>query len=167
MRNTHYVSIAPVTLLAILAACGGGYVSNSGGTRGPSDSAQCGSPPPVASPWLSLSYPVPYATNVPTAIGVLVFAGAPSSRLGTAKVAVSSAHGTVPVGPFSAAPSPMPSPYATPSGVSGHYPYVAVPIPTLASRTVYSVSYTYTDWESTAPSCSTTITRLAGRFTTQ
>jgi hypothetical protein len=166
MHNRRYLSIAPITLLAIVAACGKAYVANSDGSRAPSGSGQCGSPPPVASPWLSMSYPIPSATNVPTTIGTVIFAGVPSSRLGTSKLTISSANGTVPVGQFRSAPSPLPSPHATPYGATGSYPYVAVPIATLAPRTLYNVSYTYTDWVSTAPSCSTTITRFAGRFTT-
>lgn len=146
---------------ALAAGCGGG-----GGASDPAV-VSCGSPPPVPIPQLWLSYPVPGSTAVPTTIGMMIFAGNPNGRFGTDTLAVTSATGNLSVGSFTTPPSPLPTPYATPSNYSGNVPFVAVSLPTLAPATAYEVSYTYTDWSSMPPACTQKITQQLGSFTTR
>lgn len=145
-----------------------GSSGGSGGTvNSPPSSASCGSPPPVAIAELWLSYPEPGATSVPTDIGEIVFAGDDTNYFGPDTVNVSTpTQVSVPVGAFTAAPSPMPTPYATPAAQSGDVPYEAVPVPRLSPSTTYTVSYTYRDWANTPPSCTQSITQQLGTFTT-
>lgn len=141
-----------------LAACGGGATQSNPG---------CGFPPPVPVPWLTLAYPIPGATNVPPSIGIMLMAGEVNGFYGPDTVALASWAGSVPIGTFTAAPSPLPTPYATPAGSSGDIPNVAVPLPTLSPATTYTASFTYTDWADNPPSCRTQITTKMGSFKTQ
>lgn len=134
------------------------------GSGTPSDS--CGSPPPAPTPWLDLSYPISGSVNVSPSIGELIFFGLTNGYYGPAKVMLSSQNGQVPVGSFTAPPSPLPSPHATPTG-GNNLPYVAAPIPSLSPQTTYNVSYSYTDWANDPPSCTTEVTKPAGSFSTQ
>lgn len=143
---------------ALLVACGGG-ASDPG-------SSTCGSPPPVALPELWLSYPEPSATAVPRSIGNVVFAYA-GNPFQSDTVSITSTAGPVPASTFTAAPSPLPSPHATPANYGGNVTYLAVPVPTLAPMTTYTVSYTYTDWADNPPSCQTHVTQPLGTFTTE
>jgi hypothetical protein len=156
MRSNLAVSLGAI---AVLAACSGG-----GGTNPASPG--CGSPPPSASPVLDLVYPIPNATAVSEFLGFLVFAtGGVSSQ---EFVTLSNANTPVPVGAFTAPPSPLPSPRVTPgSKFSGDVSYVAVPVPTLSPETTYTVSYTYQDFADNPPSCMAPVTLPLGSFTTQ
>ena len=152
----------PVAFLAvaILAACGG-----AGG--GPSPMVGCGLPPPSPHPQLWLVYPVPGATAVSDSIGALVFADI-AGLTPQDSITVSAAGTPVPVGAFTTAPSPLPSPRVTPGAEFGpNVPYIAVPIPTLSPATAYTVNYTFQDFASNPPSCTTTQTQTLGTFTTQ
>jgi hypothetical protein len=60
----------------------------------------------------------------------------------------------------------MPTPYTVPSGWSGNIPFVAFPVPALAAKTTYTLSFSYTDSTST-PVCTQQFTYKAGSFTTQ
>lgn len=157
------VLFASIAVLATLSACGG----STPGT--PTPAATCGPPPPVPVPWLALAYPVPGTTNVKMSVGLLVFAGNTYDYYSNpATVSVSSTSGSnVPVGAYTAAPSPMPTPYATPASASGNIPYLAAPIGTLAPATAYTVRFTYADWNGVAPSCVGQFTQTIGSFTTQ
>jgi len=84
---------------------------------------------------------------------------------GAIMIAVTSAAGAVPLGAPTSAPSPLPSPFSTsPPQYSG--PYVAIPLPTLAPNTTYTVSDNYTGWANNPPQCTATITQFSGSFTT-
>lgn len=152
----------PLMLLALaaLAACGG---SNGD----PTSPVGCGSPPPSPHPQLWLVYPMPNATAVPVSIGSLIFAdiaGLTPQDL----VTVSASGLQVPVGNFTAAPSPLPSPRVTPGSQFGpNAPYVAASVQTLSPATTYTVTYTYQDWADNPPSCTATQTQTLGSFTTQ
>ena len=157
--------VAVVAIGITLAGCS----ASSGGitpvSRAPL--ADCGSPPPVPDPMLWLAYPEPNATGVSTSVGVLIFSGFSEDYFAPISVALSSASGSVAVGALKGAPSPLPSPYATPPGFNGDVPDLAAPIPTLSPATAYSASYTYAVWDSTSPSCRGSLTRILGTFTTQ
>lgn len=143
-----------------LVACGGGGVT--------APAATCGPPPPVPAPFLALSYPEPNATNVPDAFGTLIFVGQTADYFGPSSVTLATAAAVnVPVGAFTAPPSPLPSPYAVPSGFSGNVPFVAAPIPTLSPSTTYSVTFNYADYSGIPPTCTSTYTNPLGSFTTQ
>lgn len=161
------ITIAFIFACTFLGACSTASVQLGGGNQLQTP-APCGLPPPVPIAELWLSYPQPGATSVPLNIGEIVFAGADTGYFGSDTVSVSSStQATVPVGAFTAAPSPMPTPFATPPNSSGNVPYEAVPIPTLSPSTTYNVSYTYRDWSSKPPSCTQKITEQLGAFTTQ
>ncbi|HEV3153717.1 MAG TPA: hypothetical protein VGZ02_07945 [Candidatus Baltobacteraceae bacterium] len=147
-----------IGLCAGLAACAGTAATAP---------ASCGFPPPVPIPELWLSYPEPGATNVPLNVGEVIFVGIPSGFFGPDTVAITSSGGTsIPVGAFTAPPSPLPSPYAIPTGFSGNIPFSAVPVPTLSPSTTYNVSFSYIDWAENPPSCRTHVTQQLGAFTT-
>jgi hypothetical protein len=63
------------------------------------------------------------------------------------------------------APNPLPSPLATPAGVSGA-PYAGIPIPMLAPETTYEVGFTH-NTKSTQPPCLAPETVNLGSFTTK
>jgi hypothetical protein len=147
--------------VAVLVACGGGADPNS-----PIATATCGPPPPSAPPSLFLVYPMPGATGVPDDIGIVVVAGVAGTSQDS--VTLSSAGGSVPVGAFTAAPSPLPTPHVTPGAQFGPgVAYSAVPVPTLSPATTYTVKNAYPDWADNPPSCTTTVTQTLGTFTTQ
>ncbi len=124
-------------------------------------------PPPVPPPTLFLSYPENGSVNVSIAVGRLLFIGVPQGFYGNAAVSMVSTAGTaVPVGAYTAAPSPLPSPHAVPSGASGDLPYVAAPIPTLSPATSYALSETYTDFNGVPPTCTAPVTQSLGSFST-
>jgi hypothetical protein len=160
MKHTFKFILLPIAAAASIVSCGG-----AAGT--PADPvATCGSPPPVAIAQLWLAYPVPNATSVPTSIGEIVLAGNPYGRYGTDTITIASSAAQVPVGAFTAPPSPLPSPYATPPQSSGNVPYFAVPVGTLSTGTTYTVSFTYTDWADNPPTCTQQITKQLGSFST-
>src|SRR5579884_123010 len=147
-----------ILALATVAACGGG---NSIST------VSCGSPPPSPHPQLWLVYPIPSATQVPASIGALIFADV-GGLTAQDSISVLSASAQVPVGAFTSAPSPLPSPRVTPGADFGpNVPYVAVPVPTLSPSTSYTVNYTFEDWADNPPSCVITQTQILGTLTTQ
>jgi hypothetical protein len=116
---------------------------------------------------LFLSYPPPGSTNVSIDIGELIVAGQPYGFYDDAKINMAPGNNTsVPVGAYTAAPSPLPSPFATPSGFGGDVPYYAAPIPTLSPATAYTLTYTYTDFNGVPPSCTGPVTLQLGSFTT-
>jgi hypothetical protein len=160
-----FCALAGVALF--LSACG---ASSSGA---PSYSAviaeaTCGPPAPGPRPFLALSYPEPNSTAVPTTIGQVIFAGSLQGVTGNATLQMTTSAGaTVPLGPPTAAPSPMPTPYAVPSGWSGNIPFMAFPVPTLSPSTTYNFQYTYTDSGGLPPTCTVQVTGPAGSFTTQ
>jgi hypothetical protein len=125
----------------------------------------CGPPPPVAYAQLWLVYPIPGATGVSTSIGEVVFADLDGI---STQVAILSPAGRVPVGTFTAAPSPLPSPRVTPGSQFGAgVPYVAAPVPTLSATTTYTVSFTNIEWADNPPSCQAYVTQTLGTFTTR
>jgi hypothetical protein len=134
-----------------LAACSGTATSS------------CGSVAPVPVPSISLAYPVAGAGNVSTDLGDVIFAGMSAG----ATVYIRSNLGPVAVGSPTAAPSPLPTPNATPSDMTGAVQYFAIPVPTLASTTTYSVSYAYSAFNGIPPACSGQVTVNLGSFTTQ
>jgi hypothetical protein len=148
------LALALVALASVLTACGG----NSGTAR-----MTCGPAPlePIPAHWLI--YPAPNATDVPDSIGELVFAGLVQSG---DSVGLATAGGaSVPAGPFTAAPSPLPTPYATPP--SSGIPLAAAPLPVLSPGTTYAVGYTYTTWADNPPVCKGPATQPLGSFTTR
>ncbi len=151
------LSVALATLVA-LAACGGGSKAAP---------PNCGPPPPVPLPVLFLVYPEPNALNVPDSIGEIVFVGQTSSFLGPGTVTVAAPSGNVPVGAFTTPPLPIPTPNATPAGISGNIPYVAVPVPTLSPATTYALTFSFPDFGGSPPTCRTTQTQSLGSFTTR
>lgn len=159
MRFTHRFQalLLCIGFASIAAGCGGGTIATK----------SCGFPPPVPIPAMFLSYPEPNATNVPVNVGIVIFGGVTSGFYGSNTVTVAGPSGDVPVGAFTSAPSPLPSPHAVPSGWGGAIPYVAVSIPTLSPRATYNVSFTYIDWANNPPSCKTNVTQPLGSFTTQ
>jgi hypothetical protein len=147
---------------ALLCACGGGV-----GADQPTSSPGCGSPPPTTHPQLWLVYPMPNATSIPDNVGSAIFADIAGLQPQDS-VTISSPMGQVPVGAFTSAPSPLPSPRVTPGNEFGaNAPYVAVPLPTLSPATTYTVNYTYQDWADNPPSCTMMNTQTLGAFTTQ
>lgn len=148
-----------------LGACGGG-------ANVAAPAATCGPPPPVPVPFLVLSYPEPNATSVPDAFGTLLFVGFPfDDYFGPTNVTLTTLAGAnVPVGAFTAPPSPLPSPYVVPSGFSStgvsNIPFVAAPVPMLSPSTIYNVTFTYADFGDTPPTCRTTQSESLGSFTT-
>jgi len=157
-RLLHLLFLAGVAL----AGCSGGAsLLGFDQTKTP----DCGPPPPVPVPFLIFEYPGDGATNVPTTIGELVFQGS-----GGASGVTASANGAVvSTGSLQPAPSPLPSPLVTqpPNRGIGNAPYFAVTIGTLAPSTTYAVTFFYTAWDGTVPSCSKTVTVNLGSFTTQ
>lgn len=155
----NFVRFGAAAILGVLAACGGG--AGAGVIR-------CGPPPPSPHPQLWLVYPMPGATQVPIAIGALIFA----DIVGVTpqdSVAVSAGGTPVPVGAFTAAPSPLPSPRVTPGAQFGgpDVPYISAPVPMLFPSTTYTVRFTYQDWADNPPTCTTMQTQTLGSFTTQ
>ncbi|MEO6991903.1 MAG: hypothetical protein ABI346_02350 [Candidatus Baltobacteraceae bacterium] len=148
---------AVAAIALVLVACGSGPGSSG-----------CSSPPPVPIPELFLSYPEPGSPAVSVGIGEVIFVGNAGGLYAPDTVAIRGRSGAnVPVGAFTAAPSPFPTPYAVPSGFSGNIPFVAVPIPTLSPGVTYDVSFSYTDWADAPPACRTTVTQSLGSFTTK
>ncbi len=157
--------VAVVAIGITLAGC-----STSGGNITPvsrAPLANCGSPPPVPDPMLWLAYPEPNATGVSTSVGELIFSGFYADYFAPISIALSSAGGNIAVGTLAAAPSPLPSPYATPPPPNANLGFIAAPIPTLSPATAYTISWTYVVWDSTPPNCRGSLTRVLGTFTTQ
>jgi hypothetical protein len=155
-----FYALAAVSLA--LSACGAGAVS------APQTQATCPPPAPSSQPFLAISYPEPNATAVPVTIGELIFVGFLEGLYGNATVSMESANGVgVPVGAPTSAPSPMPTPFYVPPGWGGNIPFVAIPVPTLAPSTTYTVTYRFTDYNGVPPSCVGPVTRTAGSFTTK
>jgi hypothetical protein len=102
------------------------------------------------------------------AIGALIFADI-SGLTPQDAVALSAAGTPVPVGAFTAAPSPLPSPRVTPGAQFGGpgLPYISAPVPTLSPSTTYTVQFTYQDWADNPPACTTMQSQTLGTFTTQ
>ena len=158
-----------VASIPLLATCGGatGGVPNRSQPN-PQSSATCPPPVPGPRPVLDLSYPIPGSTAVPIDIGQVIFVGFYQGVTGNASISVLTASGTrVPVGAFVAAPSPMPTPYAIPTGWSGNIPFVAAPVPTLSPSTTYNITYAFTDDGGAPPSCTSQVTETSGSFTTR
>jgi hypothetical protein len=148
-----------VGLVALLAGCGGGLFS----PEAPAVHATCGPPPPTSAPQLSLVYPAPGATNVPTDVGLVVFEGNSSSL----QIAMRSSSGAaVALGAPTAAPSPLPTPHAEPTGIIGGA-YFAESVPALSPATTYTLSYTYSAYNGIPPACAGPQTQSLGSFTTQ
>jgi hypothetical protein len=148
----------PFSLLALFAIAFAACSSNT-------TIASCGLPPPYPVPEMSLAYPIPGSTNVPIRLGELIFEG---DHVGaTLTVESPGAGNPLVLGTPTSAPSPLPTPYATPSGLSGAVPYFAVPVPTLSAATTYSVSYAYRTFANNPPACIKFATAELGEFTTQ
>jgi len=112
---------------AVMAACSSQAVSPIGGSPCPA----------LALLGPQMLYPIPGATGVPTAAGMIVVAG---SLQANDVVELTPAGGmTLDLGPLGPAPSPLPSPAATPAQ-AGASPS-AVSYPALQSATTYTVSY--------------------------
>ena len=157
MRVVRVSFVSSVVAVTLLVACAGG-ATNPGVNPG------CGFPPPLpAPPAPYLIYPAPNATAVPDNAGVLVFGGPSASG----PIAIFTSGVSVPIGAFTAAPSPLPSPHATPGAQFSNYPYYAAPIPTLSPASTYTVTSSYQTWADTPPSCTATATQTLGSFTTQ
>jgi hypothetical protein len=137
---------------ALLPACAGG----------PQDPGICNQP---FIPALSMVYPKPGATNVPDSLSTIVFSGQPNTGGGVPSIELSIGDQRVTsIGTFGAAPSPLPSPAATP--VPGQPPsYVAVTVNSLSPHTTYDVTYQYTFPGS--GQCAGTVNMAEGSFTTQ
>jgi hypothetical protein len=145
--------------LSVVLAFGTGCSSSSSPGVAPTPPGVC---PAIAIAAPQLAYPIPGATGVPTAPGDLVFYGSlPGTFAGTLR---SSTSGTLALGPFGAAPSPLPSPLATPDTDSGSVsprPLAGVPYPQLAAGTTYTISFTMSG------SCPMTVSEPAYTFTTR
>ena len=102
-----------------------------------------------------LLYPIPGATGVPTAAGSLVFGGA----LPGGSVVLSANGVQTKLGNMVAAPSPLPSPMASPQA---GWVLSSAPYPALASATTYTVLVVL----EFGPACPVTVT-TKGEFTTQ
>jgi len=76
------LGLSVVFLASLLAACGGGAV-----TQAQHVAPTCGPPPPSAAPNVVLIYPDPAATDVTTTIGIAVVSGSITTRYGTGTLA--------------------------------------------------------------------------------
>jgi len=153
----HGICRLPVTanrLFVGLLIAAGAMIACSGTTI----SCPAGGPAVIE---LSLAYPIPNATNVPVNLGVVILSGAFRGI-----VDVRSPVGPVALGSPTSAPSPLPTPYATPLE-RGNVPYFAVPVPTLSPATTYTVSYVQIGPANDPPSCVAPATVNAGSFTTR
>jgi hypothetical protein len=117
----------------------------------------------IACPALALEapqqlYPIPGATGVPTTAGYLVVSGSVPSTVVVDLVPQSGAP--LALGLLRAAPSPLPSPAATPNDPTA--PLHSAPYPALMPATTYSVEY-----HDTARPCPLAIFNDAEPFTTQ
>jgi len=175
LKPHRYVAFFWALATIAVSACSGANVG-SGGIAGfslkPSVAATCGPPPPVPFQPLWLSYPEPRARAVSQEVKELVFAGWDTTFFGKDTVNLVRLNDGQPVAilkfrTFVPAPSPLPSPHATPPGGSGDIPYIAVNVPNLKRATRYVVSYTFDDWGDKPPSCRTRVTRKLGAFTTR
>jgi hypothetical protein len=154
----------------LLAACGGRGSSSlwlpTPAPAGATGSA-CGTPPAEPTPFPAfLNYPPSGSANVSTSIGELIEQGAMGPGKGTA-IEVTAGAASVPVGMPGIAPTPYPTPFATapPDYAGSDFPYLAVPLPTLAPSTTYTASDVYTGW-SNVPPCTAQYTQFVGTFTT-
>jgi hypothetical protein len=142
----------PILAGVILAACGGGNGSTSPSpVPCPLAAAQAIPAPP------DLLYPMPNATGVPNGNFTLV-AGYGTFTPPPAQIVPANGGTTIAGGPWGPAPSPLPSPAATPR--SSSETLYGSAIPALAAQTTYNVDVTFG-----TPPCQTTET--AGSFTTQ
>ena len=127
-----------------------------------SSQPESGDPPPhacagIVIPAEQLLYPIPNATGAPTAAASLVFNGSLDDAF---LVVLTPASGApLSLGTFEAAPSPLPSPMATPQFAGTR---VSTPYAHLASATTYSVSYRLRQ----SGACGDD-SEIAGEFTTQ
>jgi hypothetical protein len=115
-----------LVLVSALAACGPSASSSS-------QLVSCNSLPPGVP---TLDYPALDATNFPDDVGVLIFEA--FDNYSASSFALTSASGNVQV-TATAVPSPLPT------GLSSTSPYYALAIPNLATKTQYTVNYTFTD----------------------
>jgi hypothetical protein len=158
-RLTNYLTVAAAPL--VLAACGGAAGSIS---ADPQSGTNC--PPPTFFPaQLWLSYPMPSTMNVPVSVGQIILANTGGS--GPFSITVTSGAASVPVGAVSRAPSPLPTPYATPgpNTQSNMTVYLAAPIPTLSPATTYTVTASIENGVNT-PQCADITPQTLGAFTT-
>jgi hypothetical protein len=153
------VAFAVTAAVAALAGCGGS-------TAKPNPQATCGPPPPVPLPVVDLVYPIPGASGVAPGIGLLVFYGFVELKPGNS-IQLSDAAGTVPVGSVTAAPSPLPTPNATPTNDGNFQQFAAVPVPRLAPGTTYRVALHYLGYADDPPACQATFTLKLGSFRTR
>lgn len=114
---------------------------------------------------MTLVYPENGAVAVPDATNEIIVATQGGTQ--SASVTLSPAPANQPASSFTAAPSPLPSPYATPQTGTGWNDY-AVPMGTLAAGTKYTVNYTVSFGGTPSPGgCPTSVTQSIGTFTTQ
>jgi hypothetical protein len=144
-----------VVVLALLLGCSNGTVK---------PRKACGQPPPTAAPEALLVYPVSGATGVPDAIGETIVSGDPNI-ITQMSLEVASTSTSVPIGAFTSAPSPLPSPNALPTGL--YEPLEVAPLPTLSPATTYTVGFRYNVYPSTEPQCADYFYMAVGSFTTK
>jgi hypothetical protein len=147
-------SPARTTVFALAWGAAAGAVACSNATVPLSTHACAG----IAIPYEQLLYPIPNATGVPTAAASLVFNGGLDD--GFLVVLTPASGAALALGTFVAAPSPLPSPMATPQAAGGTL--VSTPYTQLASATTYTVSYRLPESGACGDDSQT-----AGRFTTQ
>jgi hypothetical protein len=123
MKSSAALALA-LPLAVGLAACSGGSSSPSG---------RVCPLPTGATP--QLLYPVPGATQVPDAVGILIYQGYTESTV-TLVNGILAPVATTPT----SVPTTLPSPIATPSNPNGTTTY-AVSFPTLAAASLYSTLY--------------------------
>lgn len=154
------IVVALAALCAALVACGGG--------GSPSTAATCGPPPPVPIPLAFLSYPEPGATAVPDAIGDIVVVASVQDYFGPTSISLAtSSNVPVPVGTYTSPPSPLPTPYAVPTGFQSPIPFLGVPVPAFSPATTYVVTYNFRDFGNTPPACRSQNSTTLGSFTTK
>jgi len=120
-------------------------------------SIECLAPYPIRN--VAVVYPADGSSGVSTGVGVLVLQGYFSGPPPEFATLATKAGNTLIVAPVGPAPSPLPSPIATPQRVHGA-PYGAVPIPSLSPQTTYEVQLTH------ATPCIPFFTDSSASFTT-
>lgn len=169
MRISPTVWCVAFAIASLLTACGAAVTSaGAGRSVGGPLAASCppapGAPTPAPA-WLN--FPPNGSTGVATSIGVLIETGAEEPAASSAiTITVTSPSGqAVALGTPTSAPSPLPTPFAT-SPPAYYQQYVAIPLPTLAHNTTYTVSDEFAEWSNNPPQCSTTVTQSVGSFST-
>ena len=153
MKGLSAILFALMSAALLLAGCGGG-----GGTRA------CWPPPTWFPAQMWLSYPIPGSTAVATSIGNVILANTGGS--GPVTVTLSSTAGASTIDTSGRAPSPLPSPYATPGASSTNMlDYLDYIVPTLSHATTYTVTAAITN-ETSVPPCQEITTQTLGTFTT-